>query len=141
MVPRATINDSGVELPNGWAQIVVPWGELEEPEIVNGICRRRRVGKSMPIVSISTFRMNFFPGLEIVRSLLRRLPLIASPRSHVRRRDALPDVSRRRVSEGSQCPHIQSCRVRKAPRNEALVQLNRSILPELFNRHDAFYRF
>jgi hypothetical protein len=83
--PGATIHDWGVELPNGWGgKIAVPWGELEEPEIVNGICRLRRVSKSVPIMRVNTFRMNFFPGLEIVRSRLagfRYTILLSCPRS------------------------------------------------------------
>jgi hypothetical protein len=62
-------HDWGVELPNGWGgKIPVRWEELDEPEIVNGVCRLRRLGKRAPITTVNTFRMNFFPGLEIVRS-------------------------------------------------------------------------
>ena len=70
--PGATINDWGVELPNGLGgKIAIRWDELETPEIENGVCKIRKVGRSAPVARVNTFQMNFFPGLAVVESRRR----------------------------------------------------------------------
>jgi hypothetical protein len=71
--PGATIHDWGVELPNGWGgKVPVRWNELEEPQIVNGVCKLKKLGKATPVYTVHSFAMNFFPGLEIVRRYVAR---------------------------------------------------------------------